>query len=75
MMTREQFIISLADGYLINGHTLRWDRATDEERAEAQVIIDRLSSSIQPPPEEPEAEYDPYAVVGASIPRAFAATV
>lgn len=74
-MTRETYIRDLAYNVMVDGVTTRWDTATDEERAEAQVIIDRLSGCVHPPEDAPVEHGDVYSMWAASIPKAMAATV
>lgn len=46
--TREQYIQSLADRFVMHGEKASgWKTATNDERADAKVLVDRLFASVQ----------------------------
>lgn len=46
--TRVQYIQSLAERFVMNGgKAYGWNTATDDERAEAKVLIDRMFARVE----------------------------
>lgn len=70
-MSREEYIRDLGYFYLIYGPTARWNTASEDERTEAKLLIDKLLDCIIVPDpvvfDVPDDEYTAMAMaVGAS---------